>query len=100
MVESQLVTVPVNVSETPTPHALASNKDFLMDKMCQVLTTLFANVNAVQIQAFVIQLGTHAEDWQGFKVTLRDLLIATKIFAANDDGLYAEEMKVSIRKSD
>ena len=56
---------------------------------------LFPNLNKVQIEAFVLNLFNHCQNWQEFKTILRDLLISMKSFASVDDEFYAEEKKVN-----
>ena len=57
---------------------------------------MFANLNKVQVETFVIKLFNTVYDWDEFKGTLRDLLISMKSFASTDDAFYEEERQVSI----
>lgn len=64
--------------------------------MASTLSSQFANMNRVQIEAFVIKLFNSLSDWAGFKDTLRDLLISMKSFASQSDQFYEDEKQVSI----
>lgn len=64
------------------PHSSSSNKDFVCEYLASSLQSQFANMNRVQIEAFVIKLFNHIDDWKTFKDTLRDLLISMKSFAS------------------
>ena len=77
------------------PHQLPSNRDFVCEYLAQNLSSQFANMNRVQIEAFVLKLFNALNDWANFKDTLRDLLISMKSFASQSDEFYEEEKQVS-----
>ena len=59
--------------------------------MKECLLSMFANLNKVQVEAFILKLFNTVYDWSEFKGTLRDLLISMKSFASTDDAFYEEE---------
>lgn len=79
-----------------TPHQFADNKQFVISLLIDCISTLFQNLNKVQIEAFVLNLFNFCHDWPKFKATLRDLLISMKSYSASNDDFYQEEKKVSI----
>jgi exportin-1 len=86
---------PIN-QENGTPHQYPSNKDFVINLLIECIKALFANLNKVQIEAFVWKLFNTCNDWSNFKSTLRDLLISMKSFSSSNDEFYEEERKVSL----
>ena len=78
-----------------TPHTMQSNRDFVCEYLASTICSKFANLNRVQVEAFVIKLFNSLNDWKAFKDTLRDLLISMKSYATQDNDFYAEEKQVS-----
>lgn len=68
-----------------------SNKDFLQNFVGNLLTNAFPNLTTVQIQKFITDLFTQADDINRFKLTLRDFLIQLKEFAGDNADLFAED---------
>jgi exportin-1 len=77
---------------------MASNKEFVMHSMKNVLQSMFMNMNAVQIEGFVLKLFNTLRDWKEFKDTIRDLLVSMKSFASKDDSYYEEERTAALNK--
>ena len=67
----------------------------MCEYLAQNLASQFANMNRVQIEAFVLKLFNALNDWANFKDTLRDLLISMKSYASQNDEFYEEEKQVS-----
>jgi hypothetical protein len=67
-----------------------------MELLKGIIIQMFPNLNSVQVESFVIRLFNTVSEWNGFKVTLRDLLVSMKKFASADNELYREEKEVSI----
>jgi len=82
--------------EQGQPHQAQSNRDFVCEYLASTLASQFANMNRVQIEAFVIKLFNSLGDWAGFKDTLRDLLISMKSFASQSDQFYEEEKQAAL----
>ena len=106
-VQGQILQQLIQVAENPnimftkintdqnTPHNFNSNKEFAIGLIIDCISTLFPNLNKVQIEAFVLNLFNYCYDWHQFKSTLRDLLISMKSFSSSNDEFYEEEKKVS-----
>mmetsp|Transcript_29305 Transcript_29305/g.36401 ORF Transcript_29305/g.36401 Transcript_29305/m.36401 type:complete len:80 (+) Transcript_29305:1525-1764(+) len=77
---------------------MGSNRDFVCQYLAGTITGQFANLNRVQVEAFVIKLFNSIHDWKTFKDTLRDLLISMKSYAAQNDDLYEEEKQSAIEE--
>mmetsp|Transcript_28813 Transcript_28813/g.38433 ORF Transcript_28813/g.38433 Transcript_28813/m.38433 type:complete len:80 (-) Transcript_28813:591-830(-) len=77
---------------------MGSNRDFVCQYLAGTITGQFANLNRVQVEAFVIKLFNSIHDWKTFKDTLRDLLISMKSYAAQSDDLYEEEKQSAIEE--
>lgn len=93
-VENNLIFGNLN-QDNGQPHQMATNKDFVIALLIDCISSLFPNLNKVQIEAFVWNLFNHCYDWQKFKGTLRDLLISMKSFSAGSDEFYEDERKVN-----
>ena len=52
-----------------------------------------------QIQRFISDLFSQAEDLNRFKMTLRDFLISLKEFAGDTTALYAEDREIEAQDS-
>ena len=76
---------------------MQSNRDFVCEYLASFICEKFANLNRVQVEAFVIKLFNSLNDWKAFKDTLRDLLISMKSYATQDNDFYAEEKQVSLQ---
>lgn len=68
-----------------------SNKDFLQNFVGNLLSNAFPNLTTAQIQKFITDLFTQADDINRFKLTLRDFLIQLKEFAGDNADLFAED---------
>ncbi|KAI5296221.1 Karyopherin transporter [Ascosphaera atra] len=68
-----------------------SNREFLQGYIANLLRSAFQNLQDVQIQTFVVGLFTLNDDFNKFKVHLRDFLISLKEFNGDNAELYAEE---------
>ena len=71
---------------------------FVQELLKDSLLSMFANLNKVQVEAFVLKLFNTVYEWSEFKGTLRDLLISMKSFASTDDAFYEEERKEALKK--
>lgn len=76
-------------------HTNASNKEFAMFQLKELICQMFPNLNTVQVESFIIRLFNTVNDWPNFKVALRDLLVSMKKFSSSDDDFYREEKEVS-----
>ena len=72
-------------------HQYDSNKIYVQELLKESLLSMFANLNKVQVETFILKLFNTVYDWSEFKGTLRDLLISMKSFASTDDAFYEEE---------
>jgi len=97
-VDSDLIINPSErlIDQNGNEHQCSSNKEFVMELLKGIIIQMFPNLNSVQVESFVIRLFNTVSDWNGFKVTLRDLLVSMKKFASADNELYREEKEVSI----
>jgi hypothetical protein len=68
-----------------------------MEYLKEIICQLFANLNSVQVESFIIRLFNTVQDYQQFKITLRDLLVSMKRHASSDDAFYTEEKEVSTK---
>ena len=68
-----------------------SNKEFLQNFVGNLLVNAFPNLTPAQIQKFITDLFTQADDINRFKLTLRDFLIQLKEFAGDNAELFAED---------
>ena len=82
------------------PHQFETNKIFVQELLKDSLLSMFANLNKVQVETFVLKLFNTVNDWQEFKGTLRDLLISMKSFASTDDAFYEEERQEALKKQE
>ncbi|KAK8210264.1 Karyopherin transporter [Zalaria obscura] len=68
-----------------------SNRDFLQNYVANLLSNAFPNLTAPQIEKFITDLFSQADDINRFKLTLRDFLIQLKEFAGDNADLFAED---------
>jgi hypothetical protein len=88
-----VVKQPLKEQDGSVPHD-GNNKNYLAQKLNAKLVQQFDNMNAVQIEAFVLTLFNQAADSDSFRDTLRDFMIQMKQMSSAD-AYYAQEKKVS-----
>lgn len=87
LVETGLIQVPL-ADGISNPEG---NKAFVIGQLTGILTTNFTNMNAVQIEAFVLALFNRCQDHVEFKSTLRDFLVTSKEIAMDNPAFYADD---------
>lgn len=91
LVESGALTEPLWDVTTVTV-AYASNADFVKEYTIKLLGTSFPNMTATEVTQFVKGLYESRLDLSSFKNHIRDFLVQSKEFSAQDNkDLYAEE---------
>ncbi|KAI5204103.1 hypothetical protein E4T42_04574 [Aureobasidium subglaciale] len=68
-----------------------SNREFLQNFVGNLLVNAFPNLTPAQIQKFITDLFSQADDINRFKLTLRDFLIQLKEFAGDNAELFIED---------
>uniref|UniRef100_A0A7I4EZM4 Importin N-terminal domain-containing protein n=1 Tax=Physcomitrium patens TaxID=3218 RepID=A0A7I4EZM4_PHYPA len=95
LVDSSTLTQPLWDAATLGPAAFPSNTEFVRDYTIKLLGTSFPNMTLVEVTTFVNGLFETRSDLGAFKNQLRDFLIQSKEFSAQDNkDLYAEEAAV------
>lgn len=89
LIQSGKLQEPIYTPEQAQPGT--SNKDFVAQYTMTLLQQAFQNLKEIQIKQFVDGLFTLNDDFNKFKVHLRDFLISLKEFAGDNAELYAEE---------
>ncbi|CAN1269136.1 Protein EXPORTIN 1A [Linum perenne] len=91
LVESGALTEPLWDAAT-VPYQYPNNSMFVREYTIKLLGTSFPNMTAVEVGHFVNGLFEAQNDLSGFKDRIRDFLIQSKEFSAQDNkDLYAEE---------
>ncbi|GKV06987.1 hypothetical protein SLEP1_g18801 [Rubroshorea leprosula] len=91
LVESGLLTEPLWDSAT-VPYSCPNNGMFVREYTIKLLSTSFPNMTAVEVTQFVNGLFESRNDLSTFKNHIRDFLVQSKEFSAQDNkDLYAEE---------
>ncbi|GLT29273.1 hypothetical protein SLA2020_041500 [Shorea laevis] len=91
LVESGLLTEPLWDSAT-VPYTYPNNGMFVREYTIKLLSTSFPNMTAVEVTQFVNGLFESRNDLSTFKNHIRDFLVQSKEFSAQDNkDLYAEE---------
>ncbi|GAA0143803.1 transporter [Lithospermum erythrorhizon] len=91
LVESGLLTEPLWDASTVT-YPYSSNKMFVQEYTVKLLSTSFPNMTASEVTQFVNGLFESTNDLSTFKTHIRDFLVQSKGFSAQDNkDLYAEE---------
>ncbi|GAA0141842.1 transporter [Lithospermum erythrorhizon] len=90
-VEFGVLTEPLwDVSTVTYPYS--SNKMFVQEYTVKLLSTSFPNMTASEVAQFVNGLFESTNDLSTFKIHIRDFLVQSKEFSAQDNkDLYAEE---------
>ncbi|XP_048325788.1 protein EXPORTIN 1A isoform X1 [Ziziphus jujuba] len=91
LVETGLLTEPLwDVTTVPYPYP--SNAIFVREYTIKLLSTSFPNMTAAEVTQFVNGLFESRNDLSTFKNHIRDFLVQSKEFSAQDNkDLYAEE---------
>ncbi|CAG8578666.1 1451_t:CDS:10, partial [Acaulospora morrowiae] len=90
LVETGAVQAPLfNPSDVPDPNM--TNQRFLREYVMNLLQNAFPHLQTVQVQAFVMGLFELNQDFNRFKLHLRDFLIQLKEFSGDNADLYLEE---------
>jgi len=87
---SSCLTVPLWDVAALGPTAFANNAVFLRHHTIQLLTSSFPNMSQIQIAAFVDGLFECKADISAFKGKLRDFLVQSKEFSANEVETFEE----------
>ncbi|XP_039067576.1 protein EXPORTIN 1A-like [Hibiscus syriacus] len=94
LVESGLVTEPLWDAST-VPYPYPNNGMFIREYTIKLLSTSFPNMTAAEVTQFVNGLFESRNDLSTFKNHIRDFLVQSKEFSAQDNkDLYAEEAAV------
>ncbi|CAM6105957.1 unnamed protein product [Calypogeia fissa] len=92
LVDSGALTQPLWDVSTLGPSAFPSNMAFVRDYTIKLLGSSFPNMTLAEVTTFVNGLFETRNDLAAFKNQLRDFLIQSKEFSAQDNkDLYAEE---------
>lgn len=78
------ITVPIETQDGQSAKD-TNNKEFMAVRLNGMLCEKFQNMNAVQLQAFVINLFNKTNEWEGFKDALRDFMIQMKQMSSTDE---------------
>ncbi|XP_022861573.1 protein EXPORTIN 1A-like [Olea europaea var. sylvestris] len=91
LVESGLLTEPLwDVAAVPYPYP--NNAMFVREYTIKLLSSSFPNMTATEVTQFVNELFESRADLSAFKNHIRDFLVQSKEFSAQDNkDLYAEE---------
>ncbi|CAA2959341.1 protein EXPORTIN 1A isoform X2 [Olea europaea var. sylvestris] len=91
LVESGILTEPLwDVAAVPYPYP--NNAMFVREYTIKLLSTSFPNMTATEVTQFVKELFESRADLSTFKNHIRDFLVQSKEFSAQDNkDLYAEE---------
>ncbi|GER46774.1 exportin-1 [Striga asiatica] len=91
LVETSALTEPLwDVATVPYPYP--NNAMFVREYTIKLLSTSFPNMTAVEVTQFVSGLFDSRTDLPSFKNRIRDFLVQSKEFSAQDNkDLYAEE---------
>ncbi|CAD0097394.1 unnamed protein product [Aureobasidium mustum] len=76
-----------------------SNKEFLQNFVGNLLVNAFPNLTPAQIQKFISDLFSQADDINRFKLTLRDFLIQLKEFAGDNAELFIEDREKAAQEA-
>ncbi|GLT95335.1 hypothetical protein SLE2022_130230 [Rubroshorea leprosula] len=91
LVESGLLTEPLWDSAT-VPYSYPNNGIFVREYTIKLLSTSFPNMTTAEVTQFVNGLFESRNDLSTFKNHIRDFLVQSKEFSAQDNkDLYAEE---------
>ncbi|KAK5843236.1 protein EXPORTIN 1A isoform X1 [Gossypium arboreum] len=91
LVESGLLTEPLWDAAT-VPYPYPNNGMFVREYTIKLLSTSFPNMTAAEVSQFVNGLFDSRNDLSTFKNHIRDFLVQSKEFSAQDNkDLYAEE---------
>ncbi|CAK8539240.1 unnamed protein product [Lathyrus sativus] len=91
LAESGALTEPLWDAAT-NPYPYPSNADFVREFTIKLLSTSFPNMTNAEVTQFVNGLLKSTNDLSTFKTHIRDFLIQSKEFSAQDNkDLYAEE---------
>ncbi|XP_010549821.1 PREDICTED: protein EXPORTIN 1A [Tarenaya hassleriana] len=91
LVESGSLTEPLWDAAT-VPYPYPNNSAFVREYTIKLLSTSFPNMTAAEVTQFVNGLFESRNDVSTFKNTIRDFLVQSKEFSAQDNkDLYAEE---------
>ncbi|XP_022718569.1 protein EXPORTIN 1A isoform X6 [Durio zibethinus] len=94
LVESGLLTEPLWDAAT-VPYPYPNNGTFVREYTIKLLSTSFPNMTAAEVAQFVNGLFESRNDLSTFKNHIRDFLVQSKEFSAQDNkDLYAEEAAV------
>ncbi|KAE8673729.1 Protein EXPORTIN 1A [Hibiscus syriacus] len=94
VVESGLLTEPLWDAAT-VPYQYPNNGMFVREYTIKLLSTSFPNMTAAEVTQFVNGLFESRNDLSTFKNHIRDFLVQSKEFSAQDNkDLYAEEAAV------
>ncbi|GMI78901.1 EXPORTIN 1, ARABIDOPSIS THALIANA EXPORTIN 1, exportin 1A, HEAT-INTOLERANT 2 [Hibiscus trionum] len=94
LVESGLLTEPLWDAAT-VPYPYPNNGMFVREYTIKLLSTSFPNMTAAEVTQFVNGLFESRNDLSTFKNHIRDFLVQSKEFSAQDNkDLYAEEAAV------
>uniref|UniRef100_A0A7I4BPN0 Importin N-terminal domain-containing protein n=1 Tax=Physcomitrium patens TaxID=3218 RepID=A0A7I4BPN0_PHYPA len=95
LVDSQALTQPLWDVATLGSTAFPNNMEFVRDYTIKLLGTSFPNMTLLEVTTFVNGLFETRDELGAFKNQLRDFLIQSKEFSAQDNNdLYAEEAAV------
>jgi exportin-1 len=72
----------------------ASNKNFIIAYLVDLLSKSFTNLNKIQIETFTLALFNKCYNPNEFKAVIRDFLIQLKSFSGSNEELFEEEKKV------
>ncbi|KAL4303824.1 hypothetical protein GQ457_10G014980 [Hibiscus cannabinus] len=98
VVESGLLTEPLWDAAT-VPYPYPNNGMFVREYTIKLLCTSFPNMTAAEVTQFVNGLFESRNDLSTFKNHIRDFLVQSKEFSAQDNkDLYAEEAAVQREK--
>ncbi|RAL42035.1 hypothetical protein DM860_017761 [Cuscuta australis] len=91
VVESGMLTEPLWDAST-VPYSYPNNVAFVMEYTIKLLSSSFPNMTASEVTQFVNGLFESTKDLAVFKNNVRDFLVQSKEFSAQDNkDLYAEE---------
>ncbi|KFK25926.1 hypothetical protein AALP_AA8G181300 [Arabis alpina] len=91
LVESGSLTEPLWDAAT-VPYPYPNNAAFVREYTIKLLSSSFPNMTAAEVTQFVNGLYESRNDPSGFKSNIRDFLVQSKEFSAQDNkDLYAEE---------
>ncbi|KAK8107104.1 putative nuclear export factor CRM1 [Apiospora kogelbergensis] len=85
---------PVYTDQAPTG---TSNRDFLVNFVGTLLSKAFGNLQVAQINIFIEGLFTLNNQYDKFRLNLRDFLISLKEYAGDNADLYAVEKEQEVR---